>query len=44
VPALGAAVPIDLTRRWRYPRTTGPVDPRRQHVVFLMQENRSFDH
>src|SRR5262245_39297244 len=43
-PALAAAVPLDLTRALEIPAhnrtgTIGDVE----HVVFLMQENRSFD-
>jgi DNA-binding CsgD family transcriptional regulator len=45
VPALGAALPIDLSKALAIPahdRTRSIRDV--EHVVFLMQENRSFDH
>ena len=45
VPALGAALPIDLSKALAIPahdRTRALRDV--EHVVFLMQENRSFDH
>ena len=44
-PALAAAVPLDLARVLEIPahNRTGTIDDVK-HVVFLMQENRSFDH
>ena len=45
MPALGAALPIDLSTALAIPahdRTRSIRDV--EHVVFLMQENRSFDH
>src|SRR5215813_3274507 len=44
-PALAAAVPVDLSRALAIPahNRTGSLDAV-EHVVFLMQENRSFDH
>src|SRR5258708_582149 len=45
VPALGAALPIDLSKALSIPahHRTGSIEDV-EHVVFLMQENRSFDH
>jgi len=44
-PALAAAVPLDLRRVLAIPahNRTGSIDDV-EHIVFLMQENRSFDH
>ena len=44
-PALAAAVPLDLSRVLAIPahNRTGTIDDV-EHIVFLMQENRSFDH
>src|SRR4029453_13713094 len=45
VPALGAALPLDLSRALAIPahNKTGTIADV-EHVIFLMQENRSFDH
>src|SRR5215470_13351079 len=42
---LAAAIPLDLTRVLAIPANnrTGTIDDV-EHIVFLMQENRSFDH
>jgi phospholipase C len=44
-PALAAAAPLDLTRILSIPahNRTGSINDV-EHIVFLMQENRSFDH
>jgi len=44
-PALAAAVPLDLSRVLSIPahNRTGTIEDV-EHIVFLMQENRSFDH
>jgi phospholipase C len=44
-PAIGAAMPLDLTRALAIPANnrTGSIDDV-EHVIFLMQENRAFDH
>ena len=44
-PALAAAVPLDLSRLLAIQahHRTGTIDDV-EHIVFLMQENRSFDH
>src|SRR5262245_40340877 len=45
IPVVAAAVPLDLKRVLAIPahNRTGTIDDV-QHIVFLMQENRSFDH
>src|SRR5258707_2332903 len=44
-PALAAALPLDFTRALAIPAhyATGTIADV-EHIVFLMQENRSFDH
>jgi phospholipase C len=44
-PAVGAALPLDFTKALAIPanNTTGSINDV-EHVIFLMQENRSFDH
>ena len=44
-PALAAALPIDLSRALAIPahNRTGTIEDV-EHIVILMQENRSFDH
>jgi phospholipase C len=45
VPAIAAALPVDLSKALAIPANnrTGSIDDV-EHVIFLMQENRSFDH
>ena len=44
-PALAAALPLDLSRALAIPahNRTGTIEDV-EHIVILMQENRSFDH
>ena len=44
-PALAAALPLDFSRALAIPAhsRTGTINDV-EHVIFLMQENRSFDH
>src|SRR3954471_22499461 len=45
VPAIGAALPLDLSKALAIPANnrTGTIADV-EHVIILMQENRSFDH